>query len=213
MSLFLRYAPAQRQTARRRHAAALLTESTSFSSAALFLALLLTALIPSASLPLDGDDWRTAVPSNLRMVWPLPGSALEPLRGFESPEHRYGSGHRGIDIALSPGSKILTPSDGVIHFAGWLVNRPVVSIRHANGLLSSFEPVRSLLPAGAEVTAGQHIGYHDEGDESFQHCLTPCVHFGVRLHGEYLNPLVFFQLEPLSVLYPLKTPVLLGTGG
>lgn len=181
-------------------------------SAGLVIAMLVSSLIPSAVTGLDGDDWRTAVPSQFRMVWPFPGSALDPLRGFEPPEHDYGSGHRGIDIALSPGSRVLAPADGVVHFAAWLVNRPVLSIRHENGLLSSFEPVRSLLPSGSAVSVGQHIGNHDAGDETFSHCFAHCVHFGIRLDGEYLNPLVFFQLEQLSVLYPLKSPVLLGLG-
>ena len=93
---------------------------------------------------------------------------------------------------------MLAPADGVVHFAGFVVDRPVLSIEHADGVLSSFEPVQTDLVAGDRVTRGQVIGTLLPG-----HCASPCLHLGARVDGEYVNPLLFLGGVGWSVLYPL----------
>ena len=108
---------------------------------------------------------------------------------------------KGIDIraplVAEAGAQVLAPADGVVHFAGFVVDRPVLSIEHVGGVLSSFEPVQTSLVAGDRVTRGEVIGTLLPG-----HCGSPCLHLGVRVDGEYVNPLLFLGGVGWSVLYP-----------
>jgi len=128
--------------------------------------------------------------------WPVSGAhAL--ARPYVAPAGPYGPGHRGIDIRAAAAAPVLAPADGVVHFAGFVVDRPVLSIEHADGVLSSFEPVQTTLVAGDPVSRGQVIGALLAG-----HCSSPCLHLGVRVDGEYVNPLLFLGGVGWSVLYP-----------
>jgi murein DD-endopeptidase MepM/ murein hydrolase activator NlpD len=121
------------------------------------------------------------------------------VRPYVAPPSPYGPGHRGVDLAASPGDAVYAPADGVVYFVGVVVDRPVLSIRHPGGLLSSFEPVRSELAAGTAVKRGERIGILASG-----HCATGCLHFGVRLYGQYLSPLKYLTGIPHSVLLPVR---------
>ncbi|MFJ4227807.1 M23 family metallopeptidase [Paenarthrobacter nicotinovorans] len=134
-----------------------------------------------------------------RWSWPLsPKPAV--LRTFDPPDKPWLSGHRGVDLGPAPdGGPVTAPSDGVVTFAGVVVDRPVLTIDQGDGLKSSFEPVISALKEGDHVVKGQTIGNVQPG-----HCgSTTCLHWGVRRDGEYVNPLGFVaDLRP-SVLLPL----------
>lgn len=128
----------------------------------------------------------------------------EVLREYAAPPAPWAAGHRGVDLAVSIERDIRSPADGVVSFSGVVVNREVLSINHGAGYVSSFEPVESELEVGDAVSAGQVIatlGVYQDGDT---HCVgQPCLHWGVRMHGEYINPLLMLgPLEP-SVLLPL----------
>jgi len=130
--------------------------------------------------------------------WPVSGAhAL--ARPYVAPAGPYGAGHRGIDIRAASGASVLAPADGVVHFAGFVVDRPVLSIEHEGGVLSSYEPVQTTLVAGDRVTRGQVVGIVLPG-----HCAAPCLHLGARVDGEYVNPLLFLGGVGWSVLYPLR---------
>jgi murein DD-endopeptidase MepM/ murein hydrolase activator NlpD len=130
--------------------------------------------------------------------WPVP--APHPIaRPFIAPETPYSAGHRGLDIRAEAGAEVRAPASGVVHFAGFVVDRPVISIRHAGGVLSSFEPVEPLVATGDRVAVGEVIGTLLPG-----HCATPCLHLGARVDGEYVNPLLFLGGLEHAVLYPLE---------
>lgn len=128
--------------------------------------------------------------------WPVTG-AHAIARPYVAPTGPYGAGHRGIDIRAPSGASVLAPADGVVHFAGFVVDRPVLSIEHADGALSSFEPVQTALVAGDRVRRGQVIGTLLPG-----HCASACLHLGARVDGEYVSPLLFLGGVGWSVLYP-----------
>lgn len=130
--------------------------------------------------------------------WPV-RSPWEIRREFVAPESRYGAGHRGIDLSTGPGDEIVSPADGTVFFTGLVVDRSVISIRHANGLTSSFEPVTSELAAGQNVVRGDRIGTVAAGG----HCADSCVHFGVRLHGQYVSPRLPLGSLPRAILLPM----------
>jgi murein DD-endopeptidase MepM/ murein hydrolase activator NlpD len=125
------------------------------------------------------------------------------VRPFIAPPTPYAAGHRGIDIATVTGAGdsavVYAPADGVVHFAGVVVDRPVLSIDHGDGVLSSFEPVASTLVAGARVRQGEVIGLVEPG-----HCLAPCLHLGARRNGNYVSPLNYLGGIPHSVLLPTR---------
>lgn len=134
-------------------------------------------------------------------LWAWPVAAPHPIvRPFIAPATAYGAGHRGIDISAPVGSLVRSPADGVVHFAGVVVDRPVLSIAHAGGVLSSFEPVVAAVSAGDLVRRGQVVGTLAAG-----HCATGCLHLGARLDGEYVNPLLLLLGEVRwAVLLPVR---------
>lgn len=136
--------------------------------------------------------------STARWAWPLWGAhTLD--RGFEAPESRYGAGHRGIDIPSSLDAEVRAPADGIVHFAGVVVDRPVLTLDNGDGVLSSFEAIDAHVTEGDVVSRGDVIGTIAFGP----HCDADCLHVGVRVHGEYVNPMLFFGEVPFAVLLPL----------
>ncbi len=131
-------------------------------------------------------------------AWPVPAPHTL-ARPFVAPATPYSTGHRGIDIRADAGVEVRAPAAGVVHFAGFVVDRPVISIRHPGGVLSSFEPVEPLVATGDRVERGQVIGILLAG-----HCAAPCLHLGARVDGEYVNPLLFLGGLEHAVLYPLE---------
>lgn len=153
---------------------------------ATLLAVLLIALTSAARAD---PAWR----------WPVEGTHAI-VRPFLAPATAYSAGHRGVDIAATDPA-VRAPADGVVHFSGVVVDRPVLSIQHPGGLLSSYEPVESGLVKGQAVAAGDQIGLVLPG-----HCSTLCLHFGVRRDGEYISPLTLLGgIEP-AVLLPTRWP-------
>ncbi|MCX2733754.1 M23 family metallopeptidase [Saccharopolyspora sp. NFXS83] len=116
---------------------------------------------------------------------PLPGSAVS--RPFVPPTSAYGPGHRGVDLAGAPGATVAAADAGVVGYAGLLAGRPVVSIEHADGLRTTYEPVRPTVEAGRHVAASQPIGVLEPGHPG---CAAPaCLHWGARRDADYLDPL------------------------
>ena len=131
-------------------------------------------------------------------AWPVP-APHSLARPYIAPATPYSAGHRGIDIRSPAGEQVRAPATGIVHFAGFVVDRPVISIRHSGGVISSFEPVEPLVATGDRVERGDVIGVLLPG-----HCAAPCLHLGARVDGEYVNPLLFLGGLEHAVLYPLE---------
>lgn len=121
------------------------------------------------------------------------------LRHFQPPPEKWLAGHRGVDLRTGAAQQIRSPAAGRVVFVGTVVDRPVITLDLGGGLLSSFEPVVSKLQKGEGVTEGQPIGTASTAP----HCPVSCVHWGVRLNGEYVNPLNYVSDRRPSVLLPL----------
>ena len=143
-----------------------------------------------------------AEPTSGRWQWPTepPHPVFHP---FEQPAHRYAAGHRGLDIAVS-GTDVRAVEGGTVRFAGDVAGRGVVSVLHADGLLSTYEPVDAVVEAGARVEAGDLLGQVTTTAAGAWHCPeAPCLHLGARRGEDYLDPLLLLGARGPSVLLPL----------
>ena len=163
------------------------------AASAVMSLILLANPLPAASaqpptvVAAAADGWRWPLPEPHRVIAP-----------FIAPVTPYAAGHRGIDLAAQTGDTVLAPHDGVVSFAGVVVDRPVLSITQAGDLITTVEPVLALVAVGDRVQAGQLIGTVATGG----HCPPRCLHLGVRLHGRYVSPLLYLSGLQRAVLLP-----------
>ncbi|MCP2636697.1 M23 family metallopeptidase [Microbacterium sp. HD4P20] len=129
-------------------------------------------------------------------VWPLAGFRLD--RPFVAPAHRYGPGHRGVDLQAMGGLDVRAPAAGTVAFAGQVAGRGVLTIDHGDGLVTTLEPIQTTLLPGAAVARSEWVGIVGVGG----HASPGSLHFGVRLHGEYVNPMLLLGEVPRAVLLP-----------
>ena len=120
-----------------------------------------------------------------RAVWHSPTGSVRLVEVFAAPADRYSRGHRGVDLAVARGAVLLAPAGGVVAFSGKVADRTVVTIDHGDGYVSTLEPVDRALPVGAEVRKGDPVARAGSGG----HSPPGAVHLGVRLDGEYVNPM------------------------
>lgn len=120
------------------------------------------------------------------------------LRAFDRPEQNWLPGHRGVDLALEIGGEVLASADGTIAFAGTVAGTPTVSIDHADGVRTTYQPVHPLVTQGAEVTEGTSIGILGHPTTHY-----PGLQWGARVGEAYLNPLSLLP-RPTIRLKPLR---------
>jgi murein DD-endopeptidase MepM/ murein hydrolase activator NlpD len=160
----------------------------------LVLVALLGAPVRAAAAPAEpAPPAQAALPGGR---WPLAG-APQVLRPFEAPEHRYGPGHRGVDLAGRVGMPVLAALPGRVAFAGLVAGRGVVSV-DTGGLRTTYEPVAAQVVAGDPVVAGAPLGVLTSGP----HCREPCLHWGLRSGEEYLDPLRLVRSASAVALVP-----------
>lgn len=173
--------------------------------AALWVAVVLC--LNSVSAPAAGAAGAGARPeasASLRAVdlaardWVWPASNFRLARVYVAPAHEYGPGHRGIDLALLGSSVVVSPADGIVAFAGRVAGRGVLTIDHGDGLVTTLEPVDTVLGPGTAVRRGEDVGTVTLGG----HSAPGEVHFGVRLDGRYINPMLLLGGIPRAVLLP-----------
>ncbi|WP_417511564.1 murein hydrolase activator EnvC family protein [Microbacterium sp.] len=157
--------------------------------------MVLLLVLTGAALPDQGGDWS----------WPVEGPR-DVISPFRAPAHDYGPGHRGIDLSAATGDAVRAPADGVVAFRGVVVDRPLLTIDHGDGLVSTFEPLESALTPGTVVRAGDEIGAVAAGG----HATAGSMHLGVRLNGVYINPMLLFDAVPRAVLLPCCDAVMRG---
>jgi len=120
------------------------------------------------------------------------------LRGFEAPEQKWSPGHRGVDMALAVGSPVVAAEDGVVAFVGTVAGKPVVSITHADGVRTTYQPVHGAVKQGQEVREGQVIGRLGNPVDGY-----PGLHWGALIAKDtYIDPLTLLDM-PVIRLKPL----------
>jgi murein DD-endopeptidase MepM/ murein hydrolase activator NlpD len=149
----------------------------------LFMAVAWAVFAPSAAgQARAAGDWS----------WPVVGPVT---RAFDPPETPFGSGHRGIDIAVAVGSPVRAPAAGTVTFAGPVGGRLFLTIDHGGGLESRYSFLAALVARrGDAVSAGQVIARSGTGHAGD---LVPNLHFAVLLLDVYVDPLDY--LVPMEV--------------
>jgi murein DD-endopeptidase MepM/ murein hydrolase activator NlpD len=125
-----------------------------------------------------------------RLDWPL-RPRPNVVRFFDAPSPDWHRGHRGVDLAGTPGQRVYAAAPGTVVFAGELAGRPLVSIAHPGGLRTSYEPVLPSLRAGQRVAAGTVLGELQAGHRDC--AASACLHWGAMWgpasRADYVDPL------------------------
>lgn len=148
--------------------------------------LLLVLLLVLLPRPASASSW----------VAPL-GGPLVVDRPFDRPSTAYGAGHRGVDLRATAGQVVLTAGAGRVTYAGLLAGRGVVTVAHAGGLRTTYEPLTAAVRVGQLVGAGQLIGALAGG-----HCRDgqTCLHWGLLRGQTYLDPLALLGSSGVRLL-------------
>ncbi|RFU42447.1 hypothetical protein DZF91_06610 [Actinomadura logoneensis] len=144
---------------------------------------------------------RSSTPEATGWRWPLGPPAPAVIRGFSPPTSPWLPGHRGVDLAASPGAPVYAAGPGRVSYAGALAGRGVVAITHGE-LRTTYLPVRPAVTVGRDVPAGARIGTVDPSAPA--HCSQACLHWGLLRGTTYLDPLAL--VHPLVRLLPLWEP-------
>lgn len=160
-----------------------------------FLVILLA--LPLFALPAAGG-LRSTVPDVLstRWIWPLTGRPVV-LRDFAPPAQPWLAGHRGTDLATTPGAEVHAAGAGTIGYAGPLAGRAVVTVLHSDGLRTTYLPVHPSVRRGQTVSRGEVIGVVQDLPG---HCRTACLHWGLLRGRSYLDPLLLLGRGQVRLL-------------
>lgn len=138
-------------------------------------------------------------PTSVRGSWDWP---LEPrprvTARFVAPRSTWGAGHRGLDVVARQGQQVRSVDDGVVTHVGVVAGRGTVSVTHAGGLRSTYEPVTGTATTGATVLRGQVLGTV----AGRTHCGGSCLHLGALRGTAYVDPRPLLGSGPV-VLLPL----------
>lgn len=111
------------------------------------------------------------------------------LRGFDPPEKKWQSGHRGVDLGGIVDDVVHAAADGTVTFVGRINGVSIITVTHSGGLRTTYQPVSAAVARGERVKAGQRIGTLQAG-----HCPDQaCLHLGLKRGDEYLDPLVWIN--------------------
>lgn len=153
---------------------------------ALLVAFLAGPLVGPAPLAAAGAPVGTAGTADDPVgVWPLRPDP-EVVRRFEAPDHAYGPGHRGVDLAATVGQPVLAALGGRVSYAGRVAGRGVVVVDHGT-TRTTYEPVTASAAVGTVVVGGQELGTLEL---AASHCRPrACLHWGWVEGETYLDPL------------------------
>src|SRR5438477_12377166 len=95
---------------------------------------------PAGAEPVGAEQWPgtgprspgqwtvpAGAPGQGTYTWPVVGPVI---RGFVPPDDPYGTGHRGIDIAVPFGTPVAAANAGIVAFGGWIAGTLCVSTDH-----------------------------------------------------------------------------------
>ena len=144
-------------------------------------------------------------------IWPIPGynRISSPFGKRVSPTTGASSSHSGIDIPAPPGTKFIAVHDGIITFRQFLgAGGYTITLSFDNYKVSycHCDP-DFIVEVGQAIKQGEVIGkvgpknvygvkgniyFDNEGNPTNGATTGPHLHLGIRIDGNYQNPLDFF---------------------
>ena len=121
------------------------------------------------------------------------------VREYSPPSKRWLAGHRGVDLAASVGDPIYASAAGSVSFSGSINGMTSISITHANGIRTTYQPVQATVEKGQRVERGQLIGYLTAAERHPE----PGLHWGALRGREYLDPMSLLGFRTV-VLKPVN---------
>lgn len=126
-------------------------------------------------------------------TWPIPGyyTITSYFGNRTAPTAGASFYHKGIDIACDTGASVVAASSGTVLVAAYnYAEGNYVCIDHGGGVVTVYMHNSALfVSAGDTVAAGQQIAAAGSTGIS----TGPHSHFGVRVDGNYVDPLIYLQ--------------------
>lgn len=119
--------------------------------------------------------------------WPVDGAVVAT---FQTSGNPYGPGHRGVDLAVAPGTRVRAMAGGTVGFAGVVAGRAWVSLDHPGGLRTTVGPLATVVVAARDRVAQSDVVGTAAGT-AHADAVSPRtgrVHVSARVHGSYLDP-------------------------
>ena len=108
---------------------------------------------------------------------------------FRPPSSPYGPGNRGLEFATDSATVVAAAADGTVTFAGVVAGHRWVTVRHADGIRTTYGPLADMqVAAGDHVTRGQPIG-----------TTAGALTFTARVGEAYVDPASLFDGGPPRV--------------
>lgn len=128
-----------------------------------------------------------------KLLWPCPGSTSisSGFGGRNAPTAGASTYHKGIDIPVASGSPAIAAADGIVIYTGYMGSGgQTVMIEHGGGMVTVYHHLSGYnKKAGDEVKAGDVVAFTGNTGVS----TGPHLHFGVRINGQYVDPLKFYN--------------------
>ena len=139
----------------------------------------------------DGGDLEK--PGTESFIWPISSTRITSKFGPRKPPIAGASDfHRGIDIGAKSGTDIYAAASGTVVISEYNYSAGnYIMISHGDGLYTVYMHCSKLLVAeGAKVSQGDTIGLVGTTGIS----TAPHLHFGVRVNGQYVDPLGYVSV-------------------
>lgn len=177
-----------------------------------FISVFFIPMFPNEFISYSSSEFISINISSSGYAWPIPGyNSITSYFGYRtSPTAGASSYHSGLDIGAPEGSKLVAVTSGEITFASFLGGGGYTITLTSGNIKFTYCHVSPyyIVKIGDKVSQGQVIGYvgpknvygvkgnqyFDENGNPTNGATTgPHLHFGVRVDGEYINPLSLFN--------------------
>ena len=177
-----------------------------------FISVFFIPIFPEEFTSYSSSNFISIDISSSGYAWPIPGyNSITSYFGYRvSPTASASSYHSGLDIGAPEGSKLIAITSGEITFANFLGGGGYTITLTSGNIKFTYCHVSPnyIVKVGDKVFQGQVIGYvgpknvygvkgnqyFDENGNPTNGATTgPHLHFGVRINGEYVNPLSLFN--------------------
>jgi len=119
---------------------------------------------------------------------------------FRPPSTFAGAGNRGLEYDTANGQAVVASAAGTVVFAGQVGGSNHVTVRHADGLRTSYSQLDRI-----DVVVGDSVGDRQQLGAAGSN-----FHFGVRVGDTYLDPAALFGA---TTLVESRTAHLIPVGG